>query len=75
MFQRHEKAYLQLKKGLQKLGIEYAVEEEYCLYPLNAVKIPKGIDEAGIRKNFFLNMESKSGRDSEPLPERSGESV
>ncbi|MCB1157148.1 MAG: alanine--glyoxylate aminotransferase family protein [Leptospiraceae bacterium] len=54
VFQRHEKAYLQLKKGLQKLGIEYAVEEEYCLYPLNAVKIPKGIDEAGIRKKLLL---------------------
>ncbi|MCI5057478.1 MAG: hypothetical protein MRY83_15285, partial [Flavobacteriales bacterium] len=51
---RHIKNHLMLHDGLQNLGIEYFVEEEYRLPQLNAVKVPKDVDEVNVR-NVLLN--------------------
>ena len=36
------------------MGLEFYVEPEYRLPQLNAVKVPEGVDEAGVR-TFLLN--------------------
>jgi alanine-glyoxylate aminotransferase apoenzyme (EC 2.6.1.44) len=47
---RHRAAHQRLAAGMAPLGLEFFVEEPYRLPQLNAVKVPEGIDEAGVRK-------------------------
>lgn len=51
--ERHRRNHEALKAGLAAIGIEYAVAEEHSLPVLNAVKIPAGIDDAGVRKQLL----------------------
>ncbi len=48
-FSRHYANHCALKSGLEAMGIDFAVAEDHQLPMLNAVKIPDGIDDAGIR--------------------------
>lgn len=48
-FARHRRNHLALRDGLAALGIEYAVEEQFRLPMLNAVRIPDGVDDAAVR--------------------------
>ncbi len=50
---RHRRNHLALKAGLNAIGIEYAVAEGNCLPMLNAVKIPAGVDDLGVRKQLL----------------------
>ena len=50
---RHRRNHLALKAGLNAIGVEYAVAEEHCLPTLNAVKIPAGVDDLGVRKQLL----------------------
>lgn len=52
-FTRHRRNHLALRAGLEALGIEYAVAEEIRLPMLNAVKIPEGVDDAGVRSQLL----------------------
>lgn len=48
---RHRAMHEKLKTGLERLGLEYVVDEPYRLPQLNAVRFPTGIsDEAAIRR-------------------------
>ncbi len=67
VFQRHQQAHLQLKDGLAKLGIEFLVKAEDRLPMLNAVTIPEGVDEAGIRMNLLKNHHIEIGAGLGPL--------
>lgn len=62
-WQRHQHNHLQLKAGLEKLGLEFVVEENYRLPQLNMVKIPTGIDDAQIRHSLLnqFNLEIGAG--------------
>lgn len=51
---RHAQNHLKLRAGIQAMGLEFYVEEEYRLPQLNAVKVPDGVDEAAVR-GFLLN--------------------
>ncbi len=51
---RHADNYQKLHSGLAAMGLEFYVESEYRLPQLNAVKVPEGVDEAGVR-GFLLN--------------------
>ena len=51
---RHHKNHLSLKAGLEKLGLEFVVEQAYRLPQLNMVSIPAGVDDAQVR-NRLLN--------------------
>jgi len=51
---RHARNHLKLRTGLEDMGLEFYVEEEYRLPQLNAVKVPDGVDEAAVR-SFLLN--------------------
>jgi len=60
---RHHQNYLLLRDELEKLGFEFLVAEPYRLPMLNAVKIPKGIEEAPIRAQLLneYNIEVGAG--------------
>lgn len=51
---RHQAQHKKLAFGLEALGIEYIVPESERLPQLNAVYIPKGIDDVKVRQ-FLLN--------------------
>jgi alanine-glyoxylate transaminase / serine-glyoxylate transaminase / serine-pyruvate transaminase len=52
-FQRHREAHEQLRSGLKQLGIGYASEEGRHLPMLNAVKIPKDVDDVTVRRRLL----------------------
>jgi alanine-glyoxylate transaminase/serine-glyoxylate transaminase/serine-pyruvate transaminase len=54
-WKRHYDNHLKLKAGLEKLGLEFVVEEQYRLPQLNAVRVPDGVDEANVRKRLLEN--------------------
>ena len=62
-FERHRKNHLLLKEGLESLGFEFLVEEPYRLPMLNAVKLPKGVDDATTRMRLLneFNIEVGGG--------------
>jgi len=51
---RHARNHQKLRAGLEAMGLEFYVDEEYRLPQLNAVKVPEGADEAAVR-SFLLN--------------------
>ena len=53
-WERHAANYRKLRDGLNVLGLDFYVQEEYRLPQLNAVNVPEGVDEAGVR-SFLLN--------------------
>jgi alanine-glyoxylate transaminase/serine-glyoxylate transaminase/serine-pyruvate transaminase len=50
---RHHQNHLSLRTGLEKLGLELVVEENYRLPQLNMVKIPYGIDDGQVRNKLL----------------------
>ena len=52
-FARHRSNHLALKAGLQAMGIEFSVADEFQLPMLNSVFIPKGVDDAGTRSRLL----------------------
>lgn len=50
---RHSRNHLGLRAGLEALGVEYAVAEDYRLPMLNAVRIPAGADDAAVRRQLL----------------------
>jgi alanine-glyoxylate transaminase/serine-glyoxylate transaminase/serine-pyruvate transaminase len=53
-WKRHQDNHLALRAGLEALGLEFIVAEDYRLPQLNTVTIPDGVDEASVR-NQLLN--------------------
>lgn len=62
-WQRHRDVHLELREGLEQLGIEFVVDEAYRLPQLNAVHIPAGVDDAQVRKTLLerYNLEIGAG--------------
>ena len=52
-FARHQQNHLALKAGLAALSIDFAAQEGHQLPMLNAVKIPKGVDDATVRRDLL----------------------
>jgi alanine-glyoxylate transaminase/serine-glyoxylate transaminase/serine-pyruvate transaminase len=52
-FARHLKNHHALRAGLNAIGIQFAVAEEYRLPMLNAVLIPPGVDDAAVRSRLL----------------------
>ena len=53
-WERHAANYRKLRDGLDAMGLDFYVQEEYRLPQLNAVKVPEGVDEAAVR-SFLLS--------------------
>jgi len=66
-FQRHRENHLALKAGLEALGLEYLVAEEYRLPMLNSVSIPEGIDDAKVRTQLLNEFNIEIGGGLGPL--------
>lgn len=64
---RHRQNHEALKAGLSAIGIEYAVAEEHCLPMLNAVKIPDGVDDGGVRKQLLAEFGIEIGGGLGPM--------
>jgi len=62
-FARHHQNHVALAAGLTELGLELAVAEPWRLPQLNAVSIPEGKDDAGIRVRLLeeFNLEVGAG--------------
>ena len=62
-WKRHQDNHLALRAGLEALGLEFIVAEDYRLPQLNTVTIPDGVDEASVRKQLLnhYNLEIGSG--------------
>jgi len=60
---RHHQNHLSLKSGLEKLGLEFVVEEAYRLPQLNMVSIPAGVDDGQVRNRLLneFNLEIGAG--------------
>ena len=52
-FARHRANHERLRDGLAAIGLELLVAEEARLPQLNAVKVPEGVDEAGVRRRLL----------------------
>ncbi|WP_100641479.1 pyridoxal-phosphate-dependent aminotransferase family protein [Alteromonas facilis] len=52
-WQRHQHMHQLLVKGLNSIGIEFAVDAKYRLPQLNVVKIPEGVDDAKVRTQLL----------------------
>lgn len=62
-FARHMLNHRALKAGLSAIGITYAAQEGRQLPMLNAVEVPKGVDDARVRSELLsrFNIEIGSG--------------
>lgn len=62
-WQRHADTHQKLKIGLQHIGLEMAVDENYRLPQLNSVLIPDGVDDAEVRGTLLndYNLEIGAG--------------
>ncbi len=60
---RHNAMHLELRAGLEQLGIKFVVEEPYRLPQLNAIYIPEGVDDALVRSTLLqqFNLEVGAG--------------
>jgi alanine-glyoxylate transaminase/serine-glyoxylate transaminase/serine-pyruvate transaminase len=64
---RHKENSKLLQVGLEELGFEYLVDEEYRIPQLNAVTVPAGIDEAKIRTSLLNQYSLEIGAGLGPL--------
>ncbi|MGR3970947.1 pyridoxal-phosphate-dependent aminotransferase family protein [Shewanella sp. 1180_01] len=62
-WQRHHEMHLVLRAGLEKLGLNFVVAEDYRLPQLNTVYIPVGVDDAAVRTRLLkdYNLEIGAG--------------
>lgn len=67
VFARHQEAHNALVKGLDNLGLSMAVEAESRLPMLNAVTIPEGVDDAGVRTALIKEHDIEIGAGLGPL--------
>jgi len=67
VFSRHTQTHEYLVNGLADLGLQMAVSPECRLPMLNAVSIPEGIDDAGIRMKLLREHDIEIGAGLGPL--------
>ena len=60
---RHRRNHDALKAGIEAMGLEFVVPEDERLPQLNAVTVPKGVDEAAVRSALLneYNLEVGAG--------------
>jgi alanine-glyoxylate transaminase/serine-glyoxylate transaminase/serine-pyruvate transaminase len=66
-WRRHEQNHLSLKAGLKAMGLNIASQEHHQLWQLNAVTVPKGVDEAAVRKRLLTDFNIEIGAGLGPL--------
>jgi alanine-glyoxylate transaminase/serine-glyoxylate transaminase/serine-pyruvate transaminase len=66
-WQRHQKAHEALKAGLNELGLRIASQPGHQLWQLNAIAVPEGVDEAGVRRRLLNEFNIEIGAGLGPL--------
>ena len=66
-WKRHADNHQKLRAGLEAMGLEFYVEEQYRLPQLNAVKVPEGVDEAAVRAFLLKEYNLEIGAGLGPL--------
>jgi len=66
-WRRHEQNHLALVAGLKELGLSIASQEGHQLWQLNAVTVPEGADEAGVRKKLLTDYSIEIGAGLGPM--------
>ena len=66
-WRRHEQNHLALRAGLAELGLEIVSQAGHQLWQLNAVGVPAGTDEAGVRKQLLADYNIEIGAGLGPL--------
>ena len=64
---RHQQAHDTLKTGLAKLGLSITSQEGHQLWQLNAVGVPDGADEAGVRGRLLSDFDIEVGPGLGPM--------
>ena len=64
---RHKKVHEALKAGLAKLGLSITSQEGHQLWQLNAVGVPNGADEAGVRGRLLSDFGIEVGPGLGPM--------
>lgn len=60
-FARHRAMQERLGKGLEKFGISFFLEPQYRLPQINAVTIPAGVDDGGVRGRLLKEFQIEIG--------------
>ena len=58
---RHRDNHLELRHGLEAMGIEFVVDPQHRLPQLNAIAIPEGVDDAAIRSRLLHEFDLEIG--------------
>lgn len=66
-WKRHEANHLRLKDGLAAMGLQILSQEGHQLWQLNSVEVPKGVDEAAVRKTLLNEYNIEIGPGLGPL--------
>src|SRR5215510_10188485 len=66
-WRRHEQNHLALKAGLKELGLGIGSQEGHQLWQLNAVTVPEGADEAGVRQQLLSDFSIEVGAGLGPM--------
>jgi alanine-glyoxylate transaminase / serine-glyoxylate transaminase / serine-pyruvate transaminase len=64
---RHRQNHERLKKGLAELGLSIGSQPGHQLWQLNAVTVPEGVDEAGVRKALLNDFGIEIGAGLGPM--------
>ena len=64
---RHERNHRAFAAGLQAMGLSLLPPEKERLWTLNAVTVPKGADEAAVRKHLLTRFNMEIGAGLGPL--------
>jgi len=64
---RHRRHHNALKAGLEAMGLEFLVKEQYQLPQMNAVRCPEGVNEAEVRKTLLNEFSIEIGAGLGPL--------
>ena len=69
-WRRHQENHLALVEGLNSLGLGIASQEGHQLWQLNAVTVPPGADEAGVRSRLLTDFNIEIGAGLGPMKGR-----
>ncbi len=64
---RHERNHKAFRAGIEAMGLFFLPDESWSLWPLNAVKVPDGLDEMAIRNALLKDYSIEVGGGLGPL--------
>jgi alanine-glyoxylate transaminase/serine-glyoxylate transaminase/serine-pyruvate transaminase len=69
-WRRHKRNHRAFRAGVEAMGLQFLPEEQWSLWPLNAVKVPSGLDEMAIRGGLLKDHGIEIGGGLGPLKGR-----